>query len=422
MSPARRSPPRPAFFFLFLASALGVLLTRLDADARLPLRVLLIQGAPSAEVGAPAALRIYSLAEERLVRNVERGGSIQLRADGDRILLAPRGGLTLSSGDALPPGGVRFRAVGGAVRLNGTPYRGAIDVAASGGRLWAVNSVRLEDYLRGVVGREVSPAWPPAALQAQAVAARTFALLIRAQAERASQGRALYHLTAGTGDQVYGGIGAEHPAVDAAVKSTEGEVLVYRGALARAFFHAASGGYTEAARAVWPVIDGPYLRGVPVPQERSDPTQEWEVRIGREELRAALAREGHLLGPIEEVRVEGRTPSGRAARVRIVHRSGEIALAAPQLRRALGHTRIRSALFALEPRRDAWVFRGRGYGHGVGMSQQGARLLAEAGMRYTRILTFFYPGASLGRAEEAAFPDEALLVPQEIDDLSRLLR
>ena len=196
------------------------------ARADLPVRVLLVRGGLSAHVSAHAALRIYSLAEERLLYTVEGGGgggSVSLRARGDRVLIGEEGGRPL------PAGGVRFRVFGGPIRLNGTPYRGAIDVAASGGRLWVVNTVRLEDYLRGVVGREIPPRWPQPALQAQAVAARTFTLLIRAQAERKAQGRALFHLTSGTGDQVYGGIPAEDPAIDAAVAATAGLVLTHGG-------------------------------------------------------------------------------------------------------------------------------------------------------------------------------------------------
>ena len=114
--------------------------------------------------------------------------------------------------------------------------------------------------------------------------------------------------------------------------------------------------------------------------------------------------------------------SGRAAKVRIDHRHGRVSIPATQLRRALGYKKIRSTFFTVRRRRGRLIFRGRGYGHGVGMSQQGARLLAEAGMRHDQILSYYYPGTSLKRAEEAAFPDEIFLAQQEIDDLSLLLR
>ena len=139
-------------------------------------------------------------------------------------------------------------------------------------------------------------------------------------------------------------------------------------------------------------------------------------------LRRALARTGRFVGRIRAVTVVGRTASGRASRVRIDHRGGRLTVRAALLRRVLGYARVRSTLFRIDRNRDVLIFRGRGFGHGVGMSQQGARLLAESGKSYTEILAFFYPGTSLLRAEEAAFPDAELLVPQEIDDLSLLLR
>ena len=409
-------PAGPVCRVLALAALLAVLGFSGPARAGLPIRVLLVRGGLSVRVFADATLRIYALAEERLLYAAEGGGPLLVRARGDRVLIGEAGGRSL------PAGGVRFRAFGGPIRMNGTPYRGAIDVAASGGRLWVVNTVRLEDYLRGVVGREIPSGWPRPALRAQAVAARTFTLLIRAQADKKAKGRALFHLTAGTGDQVYGGMPAENPAIDSAVAATEGLVVTYRGKIARAFFHASSGGRTEAVGAVWPSIGLPYLRGVPVPLERGDPAQEWRATVGLGALRRALVRTGRFVGRIRAVTVVGRTASGRASRVRIDHRGGRLTVRAALLRRVLGYTRVRSTLFRIDRNRDVLIFRGRGFGHGVGMSQQGARLLAESGKSYTEILAFFYPGTSLLRAEEAAFPDAELLVPQEIDDLSLLLR
>jgi stage II sporulation protein D len=386
------------------------------AEASLPIRVLLLRASPFAQVSTGGSLRVYSLAEGRLLSTIRGGGSFRLRAKGTKILLSRDAKVTL------PPGGVRLRAMGGVIRLNGAPYRGTLDVLASEGRLWVVNTVRLEDYLRGVVGREIPPTWPLAALKAQAVAARTFSLMIRERSERAAPERPFFHVTAGTQDQVYGGISAEDPAIDEAVLSTAGQILAYRGQIAWTFFHAASGGHTEAARAVWPTIDAPYIRGMPVPAESKEPSQNWEAWVRLSELRASLARVGRSLGPIRDVRIVGRTASGRAAKVRIDHRNGRVRIPATQLRRALGYKRIRSTLFTVRRRRGSLVFRGRGYGHGVGMSQQGARLLAEAGMRYDHILSYYYPGTSLKRAEEAAFPDEVFLAQQKIDDLSLLLR
>ncbi|MFQ5694084.1 MAG: SpoIID/LytB domain-containing protein, partial [Nitrospinota bacterium] len=175
---------------LALAIALWGLLGSPESAATVSIRVLLLRGVPFAEVSSRGRLRVYSLGEARLLHETDGESPVGLRAQGGRLILSDRGERPL------PAGGVRLRAVEESIRLNGAAYRGAIDAAASREGLRVVNVVRLEDYLRGVVGREVPARWPQAALQAQAVAARTFALLLRGRAERAASGPAFSHLTA----------------------------------------------------------------------------------------------------------------------------------------------------------------------------------------------------------------------------------
>lgn len=418
MNPGPKRATRiPTTLRALIFAALAISLTAAGAaEARVTIRVLLVRAGWSARVESTGPIRIYSLAEERLVKVSAESQALRVTARGDRIRLGR------SPWRSLPPGGVRFRAQGAPIRLNGAPYRGAIDIVPSGGRIWVINIVRLEDYLRGGVGQEIPSHWPAAALRAQTVAARTFTLLIRARAERRGGGRPLYHLTAGTGDQVYGGVRAEHPAIDAAVTDTCDLVLTAEGRIALTFFHAASGGHTETAHAVWPSISASYLRATPVPSERKDPRQSWESRFRLSELRMKLAHAGHRVGEIHEVTVHSRTSSGRAKEVQIAHRDGRTRLFSSRLRQILGYRRVRSTLFTPERDGNEVIFRGRGYGHGVGMSQQGARLMAEQGKGAIEILSFFYPGTALQRVEQAAFPDEKILVPQRFDDLSLLLR
>ena len=377
-------------------AALAISLTAAGAaEARVTVRVLLVRAGWSARVESTGPVRIYSLAEERLVKVSAESQALRVTARGDRIRLGR------SSWRSLPPGGVRFRAQGALIRMNGIPYRGAIDIVPSGGRIWVINIVRLEDYLRGGGGQEIPSHWPAAALRAQTVAARTFTLLIRARAERRENGR---------------------PAIDAAVTDTSDLVLTVEGRIALTFFHAASGGHTETAHAVWPSISASYLRATPVPSERKDPSQSWESRFRLSELRRKLAHAGHRVGEIREVTVHSRTPSGRAKEVQIAHRDGRTRLFSSRLRQILGYRRVRSTLFTPERDGNEVVFRGRGYGHGVGMSQHGARLMAEQGKGAIEILSFFYPGTARQRVEQAAFPDVKILVPQGFGELSLLLR
>lgn len=176
------------------------------------------------------------------------------------------------------------------------------------------------------------------------------------------------------------------------------------------------------ANAVWPSIRATYLQGNPVPFERRDPSQFWTSRFGLYELRNKLAHAGHRVGKIISVNVSSRTPSGRARKIKIIHRKGQVHLRSSYFRKILGYTRVRSTLFTSIREGNEVVFQGRGYGHGVGMSQQGARLMAEKGKRYTDILSFFYPGTTLQRVEQASFSDKEILASEGFDDLSLLLR
>ena len=173
-----------------------------------------------------------------------------------------------------------------------------------------------------------------------------------------------------------------------------------------AAFHGTAGGRTASAEEVWgrPV---PYLESVPVEGEELSPETYWRAPVPREDLALALARLGRDVGRVGRVEVVARTPSGRAATVRIEGSKGRAEVRAAALRRVLGETRVRSTLFDVRPTPDGVVFVGSGQGHGVGMSQWGARALAERGAGYRAILARFYPGARLvsvrgvgaGRAE-----------------------
>ena len=150
---------------------------------------------------------------------------------------------------------------GGLLTVDGRPYRGLIEVVSTaGGQLRVINEVNLELYLRGVVPEELGPAvWPePEALKAQAVAARTY--LLANLGQYAARG---YDICDTPRCQVYGGAASEHPMTDRAVRETAGRILVYRGRPINAMYTSTCGGHTEDVEAVFPDLEGPYLRGVP---------------------------------------------------------------------------------------------------------------------------------------------------------------
>ena len=151
--------------------------------------------------------------------------------------------------------------------LNGSAYRGDFVVRRSNGTLRVVNALRLEDYLRGVVPWEMPWRWSQAALRAQAVAARTYALATR-------RSGSTFDLYADTRDQMYGGIGAEKRSTNEAIRATAGDVVTWAGAPARTYYSSTSGGRTESASDAWGWSQ-PYLRSVADPYDTISPHHSW---------------------------------------------------------------------------------------------------------------------------------------------------
>jgi stage II sporulation protein D len=285
---------------------------------------------------------------------------------------------------------VVFHPAADALRLDGRSLPGRVEVWADARGLVVVNALDLEEYVAAVVASEVPAGWPDAALQAQAVAARTFAV-----AQKIAQGPAARaHLGSSVLDQVYRG--AAHPDSSAlrAARATGGEVLTFGSAPIAAYFSASCGGTSETAQDAFNVPPGstPYLVSQ---RDDADEGRTWTVRKPLADLSAALRRSGRVLAPVTSLSVSGRTPSGRARTVRIETAAGERILAAVELRQILGYTALPSLSFDVSVERGAAVFRGRGNGHGVGLCQWGARARAVRGESYRAILAHYYPGADI---------------------------
>jgi stage II sporulation protein D len=237
----------------------------------------------------------------------------------------------------------------------------------------------------------MDPRWPTEALRAQAVAARTLATY--SAGRFAVEG---YDVRATTDSQVYGGVAAEDPRTTAAVDATRGMVVLYDGRAAFAAFHADSGGATENSELVWGAIV-PHLRGVPDPYSRDAPNHQWTVRTDARTLEQRLQLTGRPVIGLQRVEVLAATPSGRVTTVRLTTVAGVMDVRGQDLRASLGLSTVRSTLFAVRTLGDGTIeIAGRGSGHGVGMSQWGARGLALAGRDFSEILRYYYTGVTVG--------------------------
>lgn len=280
----------------------------------------------------------------------------------------------------------------GGLVLDGRRYRGSLELRHRGAGLTAVNIVPVDDYLLSVVPEEMPTDWPAEALEAQSVAARSFAL--KSRGRHAAEG---YDLCTATHCQLYKGIASEKTASTAAVRATRGEVLTYGGQPIEALFHTDSGGMTESSEDVWgnPI---PYLRAV---RDTSLGTMPWTKTMSTAALEQKLAAKGHAIGRLRAIELsplavgraaKDRTASGRVKAMTVMGTKGSVTLSGTAWRSLLG---LKSTLFSAKLTKDSVTFTGFGAGHGLGISQWGAERLAETGKSYADILHHYYTGVTL---------------------------
>jgi hypothetical protein len=187
--------------------------------------------------------------------------------------------------------------------------------------------------------------------------------------------------------------------------ATAGQVLTYRGEVAEVFYSASCGGRSERAGDVWPGADYPYLVSRKDDVCEDDPA--WTVDFSLDEVQRALARAGFEGGRLKDVRVDGRTSSGRVARLHVSGLRPDL-ITGDQFRLAIGAVELRSTAFAVDKRGGSLRFTGHGFGHGVGMCVIGAGRRASRGESARAILAQYYPGLDLTPLSGIATPLDTL--------------
>lgn len=283
------------------------------------------------------------------------------------------------------------------LRVNGRRYRDGIKISLNSKRnLNVINELGMEGYLYGVMAREVSPEWSIEALKAQAVVSRTYVMKNLGKHDREG-----FDLSATITSQVYGGVEAEDPRTSKAVDLTRGEVITYNGELIKSFFHSNCGGHTEDVSNAWEGEQRlPYLKGRVCPFCKDSYQYYWEKTIEKEMVKKKLNENGYNIGDIKKIKVLRRSPSGRVTYLRIYHDRGHLDIRASNFRMVMDPNLIRSTLFAMEWMGSRIKFYGRGWGHGVGMCQWGAKGMAERGANYRQILQYYYPETKIEKWED----------------------
>lgn len=339
--------------------------------------------------------------------------------------------------------GVIFPKPNGTYR--GSVYRGRICIQKRGDGLLLVNDLGIEEYICGVVPNEMPAFYPEEALKAMAVIARTFALS-RIGRHR-NEG---FDLCAQVHCQVYGGAMTESPHATAAVRNTAGEFLLFKDTYADVTFHSTCGGVGENIEEIWKCNPAPYLVGkadaeteIPLdlraemafrafidsPPEsfcKDSSRFRWEEVYTAAQLEEAfqaslpklLPGVYRGLGELKTLRVLERTSHGRVKCLEIEGSKGTYRIGRDATRwlfsgGKVGLGGLQSALFYIEESREPpgghsplsqppsnegsrkFIFRGGGWGHGVGMCQEGAAGMARRGYDYRMIMQHYYPGTSL---------------------------
>lgn len=309
-------------------------------------------------------------------------GKILFVGDGP-FAIGLKGGFFEINGDKKESKIITIESQDGIVFAGDKKYRGKLSLYNIKKEIHVINVIPVEEYLYGVLPKEMPAEWSKQALMAQAVASRTYALYMKE-----SNVNNIYDLESDTNYQVYGGYEAESKKSNAAVDDTAGLVVTFSGNLVAAFFHSDSGGYTESSENVW----GKKLPSLESFRDRFSNRKKagsWKLYLPYEEIAKIF---GIKIRKKLFIKTIKKTKSGRLKSAKIVTKGHSIEVSGYNFRRRIGFTRLKSTLFKMYHTKKGIVFKGSGYGHGVGMSQWGAFKMANSGYSYKDILKFYYKG------------------------------
>ncbi len=359
--------------------------TIVPADAKsVNMRVAIEENVPQINVGSSVKAQVLDATEQVALGEIQGMNGFAAQAKDGKVALDKWQSVALT---------IVPEQEGGVVWIGDRWYRGTVRLIASGKGMIVVNTVDLEQYLLSVLGAEMNGNWPQEALKAQAVAARSYALQKRAIAIRNGK---FFDLTNTISSQVYRGIQTESNGTLQAVSETAGQVLVYNGNIVEAFFHSSAGNCTEGSENVWTTAL-PYFKSRKVGFDDGTPVSEWTKTLSMSDMSSLFG-----VGNVKQVVPTKWTPvCKRVKEMQIIGDRGSKTLTGEQFQDALD---LRSTLFTITPQSIPnksggksslqFVVNGRGFGHGVGMSQWGAYNMART-MTYQQILAQYYIGAGV---------------------------
>jgi stage II sporulation protein D len=333
---------------------------------------------------------------------------------------------------------------GNTINYGGKTYRGAIRVKRfQSSDLTVINYIDLEEYLYGVIPKEMPVEWNLEALKAQAIAARNFAVMHLGDYETLG-----FDLTDDINSQVYGGVEGENIRSNQAVDETKGLLLKYNDIVAATYYHSNSGGQTESVENVWQ-SEIPYLKGVSDEYSENVKNSSWEKTYTLSQISLQLNNAGYDVGSIYDVVPVSISENNRVLELLFKGSKDDLILEKGETRKIFGYFDIKSMWFDVQKGNEVRIvnskkyytdgitsqkiitasgiknlsnynaydiyngesiksiqtsissitFKGKGFGHGIGMSQWGAKVMAERGHTYEDILLHYYSGTYLDRRQ-----------------------
>lgn len=387
-------------------------------------------------------LEVYSIDDEMIYASLNIYREIEIISLDNEILYS-----LPSDGSIIIGSGLRPESI---VKVGQNNYRDYITFLEKDNKLSLINHIELEHYLYGVVPKEMPASWPMEALKAQAIVARSFAL-----ANVKKHAKEGFNLCDTTECQVYKAYDNEHPNTNLAVDKTKGEYVYYNGKVASTPYHSTSGGHTEDSSVAWGGSI-PYLIPVYDVYSEGAASNNWSVKMTPLEIENKLSTIGVNIGKIKDIVVLNTSSANRVVELKIVGSNGDHIMNGNKMRTLLGNTTMKSTWFEIDKMGEdsirkvyvvdgnlgtpvevninssyilngksntnsnrnnvsraigsdkitnieqalsitptTFVFNGKGYGHGVGMSQYGAMEMAKLGYKYDDIIKHYYTGVDI---------------------------
>lgn len=355
------------------------------------IRVLLLKNIENAKIEISCSYKILDASNEKVLAQGPNLPKSKLYISSGQFRIQPLISRK-ASGTSFPLKKIRLEITSGNegyIDLDNTKYRGKLLVIPVDAKRFSVlEEIDIEDYLPGVIAGEVPIKWQDDAIFAQIIAVRSYAIY-----QRKTRKNAPYHI-----DKLglaYQGSYSIHQKIKRMVDQTSGVVMVYNWEMIPGYFHSTCGGHTENINHVFGFRSIQPLSGVNCGHCKKSKYYRWTKKILKSEIKKRLRKSGIKIGNIKEIITENVGPGDHCSTIKVKHSKGINSFDANTFRLMVGPGFLRSTAFNVKDNGSSLIFKGKGWGHGVGLCQYGMQDMAKSGTKWYDILKHYYPGIDL---------------------------